>query len=170
LGALTILGYIVLAGAVLTALGIIWKKGILPLALFISHVNEMVPLLKALNETFKDNPTGFKVLNEIAAQFRTDSGSSLRDVVNRLEVAAKDNKEAAERAAVAADNLRIGVEAQRLLDVKDREVMQELTLKLDRVKTRVMEGSATSSRIEENASHVAEDLAESRKREGDKSK
>jgi hypothetical protein len=157
--ALTIAGYIVLAGAALSALGYLWKKAVKPVAKFITEADKMIPLLVALNETFKDNPTGFKVLNEIAAQFRTDSGSSLRDVVNRLEVAAKENREAARLAAEAAEKLKIGVEAQRLLDVKDREVMRELTLKLDRVKTRIIDNAATSDRIEEQASHVAEDLA-----------
>jgi hypothetical protein len=46
-----------------------------------------------------------------------------------------------------------------LLDVEDREVMRALTLKLDRVNTKVKDGAATGMRIEEQAGQVAEDLA-----------
>ena len=120
-------------GAVIGALGIIWKKVIQPTANFITLVGEMKPLLEELTEVFKNNPNGFKVLDDIQAQFRTNDGSSLRDQIDGLTEAAKLNASAAEKAAGIADSLKVGVEAQRLLSVRDREVMQELTLKLDRV-------------------------------------
>jgi len=155
----TVLLIILTTAATLTALGVIWRKGIKPLARFISTAEQMIPLLVSFNAVFKNNPSGFKVLNEIAAQFRTDSGSSLRDAVNRLEVAAEENRVAALENRNAADALKIGVEAQRLLDIQDREMIRALTLKLDRVNTRVTESAATGIRLEEGAAHIAEDLA-----------
>jgi hypothetical protein len=161
---LTIAGYIVLAGAVFTALGFLWKKVIKPLAKFITEADQMLPLLVALNETFKNNPTAFAVINEIAAQFRTDSGSSLRDAVDGLVVSAAKNETAAAVNKAASEQLKIGVEAQRLLDVEDRELLRNLMLQLDRLKTKVTAAAATGDRMEEHAGHVADDLAESRKR------
>jgi type II secretory pathway component PulM len=103
---LKIAGYIVLGGAVLSALGYLWKKLVKPMAKFITEADQMIPLLSALNETFKHNPTAFAVLDDIAAQFRTDSGSSLRDAVDGLVKSAAENKLAAIENKAAAEALK----------------------------------------------------------------
>jgi len=120
-------------GAVVGALSVIWKKAIQPTANFITLVGELKPLLEELTEVFKDNPNGFKILDEIQSQFRTNDGSSLRDQIDGLTAAARLNAAAAEKAAAIADSLRVEAAAQVKLGIRDREVMQELTLKLDRV-------------------------------------
>lgn len=60
--------YVLWAGAFVAAIAVIWAKVFRP----------MMNLVSAA-----------AVLQEIVKQFRTDSGSSLRDAVNRLEEAAK---------------------------------------------------------------------------------
>jgi len=147
--------YIIGTAAVVTAIGVLWTKAIKPTAKLITTTDQMLPLLITLTETFKSNPNGFKVLNEIAAQFKTDSGSSLRDVVNRLEEAAKENR-------AAADLLKVGVEAQKQLGEQDREQLRQLLISLDRVGVKVDAGAATGLRNEAAAKVVASDLASHR--------
>src|SRR5688500_18463700 len=100
------------AGAV-AAVGIIWTKMVRPLVRAVSLAERMLPLIADLTKQFEDQPGAFAVLNEIAAQFRTDSGSSLRDQVNLLVTAAHDTK-------VAAEVLAVGVEAVKQLAAQDR--------------------------------------------------
>jgi hypothetical protein len=150
--------YIIGTAAVVTAIGVLWTKVIKPAAKLITTTDQMLPLLVALTETFKNNPTGFKVLNEIAAQFKTDSGSSLRDVVNRLEEGAKENR-------AAADLLKVGVEAQKQLGEQDREQLRQLLISLDRVGVKVDAGAATGLRNEAAAKVVASNLASQRDEE-----
>lgn len=129
------------AAAVLAAIGVIWTKLLRPLGIFIYKFvlvqREILPLLQRFAEVFKDNPNAFKVLDEIVAQFRTDSGSSLRDVVNRIEEAGKAAKEVAEKARLAADELKLGVATAKELAEMDREKHEKLMLKLDRISVKV---------------------------------
>jgi hypothetical protein len=163
--------YVVWAAGVVAALTVLlglpvlfWKKVLRPGAKLITTTDEMLPLLKTLTLTFKDNPDAFKVLGDIAAQFKTDSGSSLRDVVNRLEAAAEDNRRAVQAASEAAEVLKIGVEASRLVSDQDRAMVRRLEILLDRLGVKVDEGAATGMRIERAAGHVAQDLAASHRR------
>lgn len=137
-----------------------YQKVVRPAAKLITTSEEAVPLLKELTLVFRGKPDTFKVLDEIAAQFRTDSGTTLRDVVNRLEDAANHNKQSGEL-------LKVGVEASRLLAEQDREQLQRLIVLLDRLTVRVDAGVATSSRIEKAATSVADDLAEAHRRADD---
>jgi hypothetical protein len=129
------------AAAVLGAIGIIWAKLLRPLGLFIYKFvlvqREILPLLQTFAEVFKDNPNAFKVLDEIVAQFRTDSGSSLRDVVNRIEEAGKDAKVVAESAKAAAEELKLGVATAKQMDERDRVDLRTLMLQLDRIGQKV---------------------------------
>jgi len=140
--------YIVIAAAVVTASGVLWVKLIRPLANLITMVGKLLPLLTVLTDTFKDNPDAFKVLEEIAAEFRTNDGSSLKDQVNRIEQIGVQATAVAEAARVAADELKVGVEARRLMAEQDRKQMQDLMLKLDRVNETVKNGAATGLRVE----------------------
>lgn len=130
-------------GAVIGAMRATWIYALRPMANFITLVGEMKPLLEELTNVFKDNPNGFKVLDEIQAEFRTDSGSSLRDKVNEIAEAAKEAK-------LAADELKIGAAAQKQLAEGDRQQREQLMLKIDR--------------MNERAKEVAVDLAASHKR------
>lgn len=157
-------GYLLAFAAIVTAVSVIWTKAIKPVARLIASTDKMLPLLQSLTEVFKDTPHAFEILDEIVRQFRTDSGSSLRDVVNRLEDAAKLQQSATEKAANIADSLKVGVEAARLLAGLDRDKLQDMILLLDRLKTKVDTGIATGIRNENRAIGVAEDLAAAQKR------
>lgn len=155
--------------AVITAVGVIWVKLIRPLAKLITLITQALPLLEVINTTFKDNPDAFNVLAEIAAQFRTDNGSSLKDAVNRIEAVGKEAQAVAGNAKAAAEELKVGVKARELLAEQDRKEIRELMLKLDRVSVKVTDGAATGLRIESAASAVANDLEAAHKRADDMS-
>lgn len=152
--------WLVLITVVVGVLLAFYKKVVRPAATLITTSEEMLPLLRELTTTFRGKPNTFKVLDEIAAQFRTDSGTTLRDVVNRLEDAADANRQSGEI-------LKVGVEASRLLAEQDREQLQRLIVLVDRLTVRVDAGAATSSRIEKAAVEVADDLAAAHKRADD---
>lgn len=160
--------YILGTAALLIALGVLWTKAIKPLGLFIYKFvkaqQEMLPLLQALTKEFKDSPNVFSVLDEMAAQFRTDSGSSLRDAVNRIEELSQDAKVVAQEAKVAAEELKIGVAATKQLTEMDRAERREQMLKLDRVSQIVQAAAATGLRVETAQTGVASDLAEAHRR------
>jgi methyl-accepting chemotaxis protein len=101
------------AAAVVTAAGVLWTKAVRPMARLIAAADEMLPLLRDLTRYLKDSPDAFKILGEIVAEFRTDSGSSLRDVVNRLDRASMENR-------IAAEVLAEKVEAVKILAREDR--------------------------------------------------
>lgn len=135
--------YIIGIAALLVAIGVIWKKFLSPAARLVTTLEKALPLMTVLVEEFKDVPHIFKILKEIVAQVRTDSGSTLKDTVNRID-------QLSQTAAQAAEALKIGVEARKLLDEQDRARIDRLIVGLDR--------------IERHASDVAKDLADSHKR------
>jgi len=59
-------------------------------------------------------------------EFKTDSGKSLRDVADRIEAAAK-------LAAQASEDLKSSREAARLLAVEERQQIDRLVAKVDRL-------------------------------------
>ena len=140
------------ASAIVTAIGILWSRVFRPGMRAASAAEEMLPLLRELTKVFRDSPDSFTVLHEIAGQFRTDSGSSLRDVVNRLEAAAIENQR-------AAAELKVGVESSRILAERDRGQVDHLLILLDRLTIRVDDVSASGARIELDRAVVAEGLA-----------
>jgi hypothetical protein len=85
----------------------------------------------------------FGLLQDIKAQFQTDSGLSLRDAVNRLDEAAKDNR-------ISAALVKRSVD--------------DAILSLQRLAVSVNAGHDTSLRIEESARGVARDLSEAHRR------
>lgn len=97
---------VIAAAAFVTACTVLWRSVIRPGAEFIAMTSEMLPVMRDLLRAFDEAPPQtFKVLADIAAQFRTDSGSSLRDVVNRLEDAAGIAAQAATDAAQARQEI-----------------------------------------------------------------
>ena len=149
--------YILGAAALIAALGVIWAKLIKPLAKLITLLSDAVPMLSTLLEVFKKNPNLLKVIYEIADQFKTDSGSTLRDVVNRLEVAAQKQE-------VNAEGLKVGVETVKQVAGLDRERVEKLIISTDRLSVKLDTAVATVYRIEHHASSVADDLAAAHKR------
>lgn len=142
--------WVVAAAAAVTALGILWRRVVHPTIRLVSQVNTAIPVLQDLTGTFKDSPGTFKVLDEIAAQFRTDSGSSLRDVVNRLEV--------------AADRLRVGAETARQLAERDRVEVRNLLTNVDRLAVVLQTVVESGERTEAGDAVVAENLVDSQAR------
>jgi len=162
---------IITAAAVITAVSVIWKKFLQPLIHFIGTIEKMVPVLITITEVFKDAPHAFNVLDEIQAQFRTDSGSSLLDIINRLEDAAKAAVREAEILATSVEATRYALAVDRELAIRDREKLRELLLRLDRLTVKVddntkkgEETGRTIDKIVESRKGVAEDLAASQKR------
>jgi hypothetical protein len=89
----------------------------------ISTAEQMLPLLKSLTGEFKDTPGVFAILKDIAGQFRTDSGSSLRDVINRLEA--------------LLQVLQSNVDAMKILDEQDRAKATRIAELLDQLTAKV---------------------------------
>lgn len=126
--------------AAIGAVTVIWTKLIRPLGRLVVYTQEILPLLQELNKQFKGNLSSFGVLEEIAAQFKTDSGTTLRDVVNRLELSAKEQSEGAAKLRVNALGLAEDVEAVKASAKKDRteaahrlELLDEIIAKFKRV-------------------------------------
>lgn len=99
------------------------------------HLSKVGPQLDLLAEVFQGWPDHFGVLDEILAQFKTNRGHSLRDVVNRLD-----------QATGAA--------------VRSADRMEDLMSRLD---AKVSLGVASSLRSEEGAAVVAEGLVVAQK-------
>jgi uncharacterized phage infection (PIP) family protein YhgE len=139
----------------MTAVGFFIRRLIIPGYRMIGSVEDAVPVFKEFTATFQNDPDIFKVIKDIASQFRTDSGSSLRDAVDQLGKLAETNlanvEEATHIAQMASslaersaeDNRRsnealtIRFEAQRQLDEHQALQQERLMLQIDRVVTRV---------------------------------
>lgn len=76
-----------LIAALVVAFGVILHKGIRPTAKAITSVERSLPVVKELTDAFHDVEQWAPVLKAMAAQFNTNGGSSLRDVVDRIESA-----------------------------------------------------------------------------------
>lgn len=138
--------------AVVALLAGLWSKVLRPGAGLVSSTEEMLPLLRELTSVFRGNPGVFSVLNQIASQFRSDSGSTLRDVVNRLEAAAVENR-------AAGEALKVGVEATKLLAERDRHQIERLMVELDRLAVKLERVAQSGQRIETARAQVATDLS-----------
>jgi hypothetical protein len=151
-------------GIVVTAIAVIGTKVVLPMFRFARRVDEIVPLMTELTGTFKNSPESFEVLKQIVAQFRTDSGSSLRDVVNRLDAASVENVRSNELLRIAATT------AKEMAD-RDRSQIDRLVLLLDRLTITQASADERTAGVAANlviaqtaVDDVAKDLAESHRR------
>lgn len=133
----TWLQWVVWIGGGVAAIAMIWTKFIRPASRFIARVEAMAPLLIELTDQLKGSPQSFQILREIIAQFRTDSGSSLRDVVDRLEKAADENRAAGDALKVEAEILKVNVAAVKALAVEDRAAMAKLVVAVDLMAAKV---------------------------------
>lgn len=149
--------FVLAVSTVFVALAALWTKVLRPGMRAASAAEEMLPLLKEMTKVFRDSPDAFGVLHDIAAQFHSDGGASLRDVVNRLEASAIANHQAGEA-------LKVGVESSRILAERDRQQLDRLIILLDRLTIRVDAVAASGARIELDRVAVAHDLDASRHR------
>lgn len=140
---------VLLVAGLIVALGVIVKKGILPAAKVISSAERDLPVLRDLTDQLHDIPDSFKILKEIIAQFRTDSGSSLRDVVNRLEGAADHQRS-------VQQTIQVNQEALRQLQEQDRTQLASLVAVIDQIlaKANLAERGAAKIAVDLEASHV----------------
>jgi hypothetical protein len=144
--------YIIGASLLVPAAGVLWARLLRPLIRLHSDMEEAVPVMRDLVEQLGGTPDVFDVLAEIASQFRTDSGSSLRDVVNRLEEAAVESKRANE---VLTTNVAVVKELSAL----DREQLSRLLRTLDRLEDKMGESAASMLRMEADRDITAADDA-----------
>lgn len=151
---------ILASAAVVTAVGVLWTRAWKPAATLTTEIAEWVPVLRDATEQLKDVPDSFLILKQIIAQFRTDSGSSLRDVVDRLEQAAIDSRDAIEAMRVEDAERRLtfaaGQEASRMLAAEDRVQIATLLSELRRVNAKVDDaaGAAAGVAADLEAGHV----------------
>lgn len=137
----TWLQIIVGAAALVTAVRVLWRKVLHPSLRGFAAIEEALPLLRELVVEFRDTPHAFEILDEIVGQFRTDSGSSLLDVVNRL-----DDASTAQRTSALV--LQANVDSIKTLAEQDRAQLARLEVVLNRL-------SASAERIEDTAAVAA---------------
>lgn len=148
------LQWIIGIGAGVGALAVIWTKLLRPLGELIAYLHDALPLNRELVELFKDNQNYLPVLKDIAGQFKADSGSTLRDVVNRLEVAANEAKHAAEELRIKAGVLKEEVAIVKALATSDRAeaahklvLLDGLIVRVDELVARIKNGEIATSGI-----------------------
>jgi hypothetical protein len=125
--------WLIAAAAVVAALGVIWRQFLRPLLKLGGLLTDVIPLLEQEVKAFKDVKDPYSILQEIIAQFRSDSGSTLRDSVNRLE-------ESAARLATGAavdkeydETARQLAAGARLLAEEDRARLETMGKQLDEI-------------------------------------
>ena len=132
--------------AALAAFGVIWRGLLQPMLQFFRTAEEMLPLLRSLTTEFKGAPDAFKVLAEIADQFSTsEGGSSLKDQVIKLELAAMQHQ-------AGIDALKVSVESIKEMAKQNRNQQVEQTVKLDRLDVKVDSVAAATPKVDESSS------------------
>ena len=147
--------------AVIVAVGVIWTKAVKPAAKLITKADQALPVMAAMTDVFAGDTDIFLVIRAMAAEFRSDSGSTLRDVVNRLEQAAEANSASNVRLIETTDRLRVSSESIRELARDDRDQVAKLVQLLARLDERVVDAAALAVVVAENleASHMRAEAA-----------
>lgn len=144
----------------LTALGVIYYKGIRPLARFLAETERTIPVLRSVTDKLND-PDIVDVIVAMARQFQTDSGSSLRDVVNRLEDASIEAKNATEILRVTMEGSRQLQDSERAQTARLLVLLERVQLQADANTGKIMVASDLAAGL---AAGVATDLADSHAR------
>lgn len=166
---------VVLIAAAFGALSYILFKVVVPTAQLITDAKNMLPYLKLL-----------PILEDIAAQFGTDSGATMKDQLNRVEehaeqVAAENARlakeiGAANRASITEIQAAIGTLRElsgedRKLARDDRQALLDILRSGERVEASGILADASRARTEASGERmeaadavVAEDLAETQRR------
>jgi len=119
--------------------------------------DSLLPMLAEAVEKCREQAHLMVLVKEIAAQFSTDNGLSMKDAMDRLDAAAKEQY-------AAAEFLKAGVREDRHKAELDREQLQRLLIELHRLTIKVESTIATTDRIELAAVGVAQDLSDAHKR------
>ncbi len=130
--------------AIVIASGVIYTKLIRPMV-------QLIELLTAIRKDLGEQPKVFAVLSEIAKQFRTNAGSSLRDVVDRLDAAAIENR-------IAIEANRLTLESAKVLAEADRRAAARLEVILNLVSAKADIAAGASEAAAALAAGVAVDL------------
>lgn len=133
--------------AVVAASGVIWRQFLKPLSSAIHTGNELIPIAKELAEQLKDTPDAFAVLKDIIEEFRSDGGSSLKDIVIELKSTGERNTAAIqkliEQGESAAQIIKTGQEASRILAAEDRVQIANLLSALGKLEDKVVDVATT---------------------------
>jgi hypothetical protein len=173
---------LLLVAGVFGALAFLLFKVIIPGSKWVTVIDEeIVPNVQYMKHLAKLDAM-LSVLDEIASQFRADSGSTLKDTTNRLEEHAEASRIAAEANRVAAVELaRINRESITALEVamgtaqelaredrrlarEDRDLARDAYERMAALLASAGRTEASGVRIEADRAVVAEDLAAQQQR------
>ena len=110
---------ILLVSAVIVALGVI-RAALRGTRRVLRMADRLVTLLTEMTAQLGGTPNAFEILEQIIAQFRTDSGSSLRDQINSLTDSVAGLTEAARTAERVASLLEDRVETVKQVASDER--------------------------------------------------
>jgi hypothetical protein len=153
---------ILLVSSVIIGLGVIFTA-IKKTRNILRNVDKTMLLMEDMTLHFGNTSNSFQILQEIIAQFRTDSGSSLKDQINRIENSISNLTEVARKNEITASVLEGQVSTVKELSALDRrqgavERARIMSL-LQYLEAGVATGTASSLKAEETATQVAKDLA-----------
>jgi methyl-accepting chemotaxis protein len=117
----------------------------------------IIPPLRRFDKVSKAVPEAFAALHEMSAQFRTDSGSSLRDVVNRLDRAAENSR-------AAAEDMKINVHVLKSLADQSQVELQSLLRFAESNKAQAQQVATDLAIAQSAVEGVAADLADAHER------
>lgn len=152
--------WVVVLGAiafVITSIYTIWTKAIRPGARVIAEWERMLPVWRDATNALEDVPQAFNILKEIVSQVRTNSGSSILDMIRNLTKQAEDTK-------VEAHSMAVQLEADRQLAIRDREQISLLLLQQDRTAQRLDHAISELSKMATANDVVANNLANAQAR------
>lgn len=140
----------VIGAPVLITAVIFLAKMLMKLVHAATAAERALPVMMDLTDTFHGDADIFLVIRAMAKQFQTDSGSSLRDAINRLET--------------NTTSLQVSSESIRQLARDDREQVVRLMALLDKVETAVAGNTLRLNDAATAAEGVAVDLEASHAR------
>jgi hypothetical protein len=154
---------ILATAAVVTALGVLFKKVIGPGYRAAGAAEKMLPVMQEVTDVFAGETGALAVLKGIASEFRPDSGTSLRDSIDEIGKVAEINRQSAVQFALenkrANEMLAVRFEAMRQLDEQRAQQQERLLLQVDRLTVRVDALIAQGAGIVGDRAQVARDLA-----------
>lgn len=111
---------ILLMSALIIAVGVIFTA-LRKARLFFRKIDRLGSLLEDMTEHFGNAPDAFKILEDIIAQFRTNSGSSLKDQMDSLTGSIASLTEVARSNKIASIVLENEIDAIKQISKMDRE-------------------------------------------------
>jgi hypothetical protein len=118
---------VIVVGVICTTVTAVWRLVLSPISKLIALGADLRPILIELRDEMGATEEPFAVLDEIVAQFRTDSGSSLRDVINRVEAALTGATVQITSVQASADSAKMQADADRQRVAQVTIQVEELT-------------------------------------------